>query len=357
MIQTAWQWGQSDDHFAPNRILAYDSEFVRERHYYPKLSLVQIADQHGHARLYDAQDDRHAPPWAALFQHRAPIVMHAGSQDLELMQQYGQALPHSLRDTQIGFALLHPEPTVSFSALIDHYLGFAPNKSQTRSDWLQRPLSQAQLDYAANDVGLLLQVYPLMVAQLQRKGRLAWWAEECARLLADPPVGTPYAWYHLRLAPQLRGKAIVLADILTRAREQVAEQLDKPRRNILADKVLVDLACADIHSTQALAEWLPPEHLLWHALEFLEESFAQSTQYEPTPLPRAPRLTPRQQQFCLRLQRAIHKTATDLHIHAHTIISGKALRQWCSAGDYAQGLLRQGWRDECLKDIIDELAP
>lgn len=356
-MDIAWRWGQPDDRFDPQRVLVYDSEFARERHYYPKLSLVQIADHHGYARLYDAQDNGLAPPWTALFQHRAPIVMHAGSQDLELMRLYGQAQPHCIRDTQIGFSLLYPEPAVSFSALIAHYLGFAPNKSQTRSDWLQRPLHPAQLDYAASDVGLLSHVYPLMVAELQKKGRLAWWGEECARLLAEPAIAAPYAWYHLRFAPQLRGKAIILADIFTRAREQAAAQLDMPRRAILADKTLLELACTNIDSTQTLAEYLPPEHPIWHALEFLEESLAQGGQYVPTPLPRSPRLSPRQKQLFQRLQKVIQKTADRLDIHAHTIISSKALRQWCSEGKYAQGILRQGWRGQCLNGIIDALVP
>lgn len=356
-MRTSWSWGRNDDHFAPRRVLAYDSEFVRERHYYPKLSLVQIADHRGSARLYDALCGTPSPPWPALCKHQAPLVMHAGRQDLEMMRQYGQQLPLSVRDTQIGFALLYPELSISFSALITHYLGFAPDKSQTRSDWLQRPLETAQLDYAANDVGLLLRIYPLLVADLQQLGRLAWWAEECKRLLDDTFQSAPYYWYHLRMAPQLRGKAIVIADILTRAREQVAQANDKPRRAVLPDKVLCDLACAGIDTLEALAEWLPPEHSLWQAMPFLDHAFHHLASHIPAAIPRAPRLNMAEHQFCQRLQKAIRKVARELNIHPNLIISPKQLRQWCAEKNYEQGLLCEGWRKDCLKDTINRLAP
>lgn len=359
MIRTPWSWGRSDDCFDPKRVLAYDSEFVRERHYYPKLSLVQIADDSGQARIYDAMqpDHKSTPPWNALLNHPSPLIMHAGSQDLEMMRLYGQQLPQSIRDTQLGFAFLSPERTISFSALIRHYLGFTPNKSQTRSDWLQRPLDEAQLDYAANDVGLLLRIYPLLVADLQQAGRLAWWAEECARLLQNEADDVPFAWYHLRFAPQLRGQAIVIADILTRAREAVAQTYDKPRRVILPDKVLFDLALANIDSIEALAEWLPAEHLLWHALPLLDHAFADLSSYSPESIPRAPRLNMLQQKFCQRLQKTIYKIASQLDIHPNLIISPRKLRQWCSENRYDKGLLREGWRGECLHRIIEMLAP
>lgn len=361
MAHTPWVWGRCDDGFDPKRVLAYDSEFVRERHYYPKLSLVQIADGSGEAHLYDAAsgNPEHAPPWSALLHHPAPLVMHAGSQDLEMMRLYAQQQPQSIRDTQLGFAFLSRERTISFSALVQHYLGFAPNKSQTRSDWLQRPLDAAQLAYAADDVGLLLRVYPLLVADLQRAGRLAWWAEECQRLLhtAEEDDNTPFAWYHLRFAPQLRGRSIVIADILVRARETVAQAHDKPRRAILPDKVLLDLALADLDSLEALAEWLPPEHLLWHALPQLDDAFARLPRYTPEVIPRAPRLNMAQQRFYQRLQRAIDKMAADLGIHPSLVISPKKLRQWCGSGNYERGILREGWRGSLLNSIIDVLAP
>lgn len=359
MIHTPWRWGLRDDRFAPKRVLAYDSEFVRERHYYPKLSLVQIADQNGQAHLYDVIHSEHLPPWQALFNQQAPLLMHAGSQDLELMRQYAGRLPNSIRDTQLGYALLYPQPTISFTALIEHYLGFSPNKSQTRSDWLQRPLADEQLDYAANDVGLLWRVYPLLVAELQQAGRLAWWAEECTRLLHSNPGANAlqFHWYHLRFAPQLRGKAIIIADILTRAREQVAQANDKPRRAVLPDKVLCDLATAGIDHCEALAEWLPAEHMLWQALEYLQSAFDNWQTHQSMAMPRAIRLNARQQRFYQRLEHAIAQHAKHLHIHPHTIISTKALRQWCGEGQYQQGLLREGWRAQYFNDVIDALAP
>lgn len=359
MIQTSWQWGQKHERFAPNRVIAYDSEFVRERHYYPKLSLIQIADQSEHAYLYDALQSPQDIPWSALFSQSAPLLFHAGSQDLELIRQYTNTTPHSIRDTQLGFALLQPQPTISFAALIEHYLGFVPNKSQTRSDWLQRPLMKEQLNYAANDVGLLLRVYPKIVADLQAAGRLPWWAEECSRLLQTNQniKSLQFYWYHLPFAPQLRGKTIIIADILTHAREKVAQTFDKPRRIVLPDKILFELATKGVDSTEALAEWLPPEHLLWRELEYLQNALDNWQSHRVISKPDPIKLNSRQYHFYQRLQLAIKKKAEALNIHPHTIINPKTLRQWCSEEKYQQGLLREGWRGLCLNDIIDKLAP
>ena len=100
------------------------------------------------------------------------------------MQLCGGALPQTVRDTQIGFALCSPHLAVSYAQLVEHFLGISPDKSQTRSDWLARPLNAEQRSYAAADVELLARLYPYLVAELRRLNRLDWWAEENAALLA-----------------------------------------------------------------------------------------------------------------------------------------------------------------------------
>ena len=179
----------------------------------------------------------------AILHHPAPLVMHAAAQDLELMQLCGGALPATIRDTQTGFALCSPHLAVSYAALVEHYLGIAPDKSQTRSDWLARPLNAAQLDYAADDVGLLARLYPLLVADLQRLGRLAWWAEESATQLArQQQTRDAWHWYRLQGAPQLRHDDKPVAQILVEARERLAAAHDLPRRAILSDRQIITIA-------------------------------------------------------------------------------------------------------------------
>jgi len=118
MIHTPWQHATADTTYDPARILCYDSEFVRERSYIPKLALVQTCQLGGVAQLYDPLDGD--VPWATILRHPAPIVMHAAAQDLELMQLCGGALPASIRDTQTGFALCTPHLAVSYAALVEH---------------------------------------------------------------------------------------------------------------------------------------------------------------------------------------------------------------------------------------------
>ena len=223
MIHTPWQYATTNATYDPARILCYDSEFVRERSYIPKLALVQTCQPGGSAQLYDPLEGD--IPWATILLHPAPLVMHAAAQDLELMQLCGGALPATIRDTQIGFALCSPHLAASYATLVEHYLGIVPDKSQTRSDWLARPLNAAQLDYAADDVGLLARLYPLLVADLQRLGRLAWWAEESATQLArQQQTRDAWHWYRLQGAPQLRHDDKPVAQILVEARERLAAQ-------------------------------------------------------------------------------------------------------------------------------------
>ena len=231
MNHTPWQHATADTTYDPARILCYDSEFVRERSYIPKLALVQTCQPGGNAHLYDPLDGADAVPWHNILHHPAPVVLHAGAQDLELMQLCGGALPATIRDTQTGFALCSPHLAVSYAALVEHYLGIAPDKSQTRSDWLARPLNAAQLDYAADDVGLLARLYPLLVADLQRLGRLAWWAEESAAQLArQQQPREAWHWYRLQGAPQLRHDDKPAAQILVEARERIAAARDLAAR-------------------------------------------------------------------------------------------------------------------------------
>ena len=107
--------------FDPHHILCYDSEFVREHSYIPKLALVQTCQPGGSAHLYDPLDGTDAVPWHNILHHPAPVVLHAGAQDLELMQLCGGALPQTVRDTQIGFALCSPHLAVSYAQLVEHF--------------------------------------------------------------------------------------------------------------------------------------------------------------------------------------------------------------------------------------------
>lgn len=357
-------------------VVAYDSEFVRDRHYFPKLSLMQIAmmEDGAHAnsiwsaergvstsikaQLYDALNlDAQAPIWKALLNHHAPIVIHAGKQDLEMLMRYSGRLPLQVRDTQIGYGLCSKQATIGLADLCRHYLGVEPDKGQTRSDWLKRPLTLEQLNYAANDVGWLLRVYPYLCADLHRLGRLGWWAEDSARLLHQSYEQVlDYAWYKLPFANQLSSAERRVAHILVSIREEVARSQDLPRQKVLHDKQILSLIKYGVRQLDELAEHLSARHILWQAHDALCEAFDNPALPVPD-LPRNPRMRPVVKAFYQQLQAKIDAQAKELEIASNAIILPRQLKHWCAQENWQTGLLREGWRNTFFGQYIDRYAP
>src|SRR5690348_6869049 len=157
-----------------------DTEFMRRDTYYPKLALVQAAHHDDRWLLdplaYDAGADVRA-----LVASRC-CVMHSAGEDLQALAPLLGDTSLRLFDTQIAAALCGMGPGLSYQKLVAALLGIDIPKDETRSDWLQRPLSASQLDYAAQDVAHLEALHEKLSAELQRRGRDAWHAEDCARL-------------------------------------------------------------------------------------------------------------------------------------------------------------------------------
>ena len=348
--QTPWRWTNDKESFASGRVVFYDSEFVREKSYFPKLALMQwqVAGA-TEAVLCDPLSAQ--APWQALLRHPAPIVMHSGSQDLELIRQETGALPQSIRDTQIGFALCHPQLTVSFAEMVEYYLGVVADKSSTRSDWLKRPLDLKQLDYAANDVGLLSRIYPLLCAELSQLERLSWWAEECHYLLEHQSTMQLHQhWFKLRNAPKLKGQETAVAALLHSVREKIARDKNWPRRKVLDDGVIFTIAQSGIEQSDELAEFLDSDHLMFSKQSMLDEGFAQIAKPYPV-IPRSPRLNNKQRELFNRLDKRCHEVADVLNIHVEMLSTQKNLRYF-AAGEVSECKIDQGWRRQFFIDLI-----
>ena len=164
--------------------LAVDTEFVREDTYFAHLCLIQLGDTASQVCI-DALAVDLAPLWAFLQRERPVKVLHSAGQDLELFVQRGGDCPRPMFDTQIAAALLGQGEQLGYAALVERRLGLKVDKSLSRTDWSKRPLSEAQLVYAADDVRHLAAMYPALRAELEKRGRLAWLDAECARM-TDP---------------------------------------------------------------------------------------------------------------------------------------------------------------------------
>jgi ribonuclease D len=222
--------------------IALDTEFHRERTYHPQLALLQLAWSGDNVALVDAPAVS-LTPLRPLITGPATIVMHAAAQDLEVLIRACGALPAHLFDTQIaaGFAG-YSNP--SLVTLVEGVLGVRLPKGDRLADWLRRPLSDDQREYAAADVAHLLALRQRLLERLGRDGRQTWAEDECAQLLrrAALPRDPDEAWWKIKEARQLRGRAMGVAQTVAAWRERRAAETDQPVRFVLPDLALVGIA-------------------------------------------------------------------------------------------------------------------
>lgn len=224
--------------------LAVDTEFIREKTYFPQLALVQIADSDRVYCIDPVTIDDLSSLYELLENTGITKVFHAAGQDLEIFHHQRQCVPGPVFDTQIAASLLGLGEQIGYASLVKQLLRFELDKSHARTDWMQRPLQAEQIRYAADDVRYLGQLYPLLRQKLERLGRLDWMDDELERLQnpatyqPDPPT----AWQRVKGSGKLRKKQLNILKHLAAWRERRAVQSDRPRRWILSDEVLINLA-------------------------------------------------------------------------------------------------------------------
>ncbi len=212
----------------------FDTEFHRERSYYPQLALVQVAWDGGIALIDPLAVD--VRPLAGVFEPGITIVAHAAGQDLEVLDRACGRVPPDLFDTQVAAGFLGFS-TPSLATLAERLLHRHLPKGDRLTDWRQRPLTRAQLDYAASDVAHLLALARLIRSELAAAGRLEWAIQECRALhsSARAPQEPESAWWKIKEVRNLRGRSRAVAQEVAAWRERTAAALDRPVRTVLPD--------------------------------------------------------------------------------------------------------------------------
>jgi ribonuclease D len=232
-----------------------DTEFMRERTYWPELCLVQLAGARDVA-IVDAEvpDIDLAPLGELLADPAVTKVFHAARQDIEIFLERFGVVPTPLFDTQIAAMVAGFGDQVGYDALVSGLVGGQIDKAHRFSDWSARPLSPAQIAYAAADVTFLRGVYQRLCDRLARDGRLEWVAEEMA-LLSNPATYRPdpeTLWERLRPRTSNR-RMLGLLRAIAAWREREAQRVNIPRQRLLKDEVLLEIAATAPDSTEALA--------------------------------------------------------------------------------------------------------
>lgn len=281
--------------FAASPFLCIDTEFHRETTYYSKLALIQMADAHTTV-VVDVLAIDNLDPIKALLQNTAITkVFHAAYQDIEIFLHDLDCVPDPVFDTQVAAPLMGMNDQIGYGGLIKELLQVELDKSQSRTDWLQRPLSPKQIEYAAHDVYYLAQAYVLLTEKLTELGRLDWLAEEFRELANPDTYVTTDAdmWKKIKGVNKLHGQQLAILQAITAWRETTAKQRNKPRRRIVADDVLTDIArqrCDSAEKILALRS-LRNSRFNRHDAEALAAAAKQGLSLSKADWPRLPAFT------------------------------------------------------------------
>ncbi|MDA8035085.1 MAG: HRDC domain-containing protein [Actinomycetota bacterium] len=264
---------------------ALDTEFHRERTYFPHLALLQLAVVDEIFVVDPLAVD--VAPLGRVLDGPGLAVLHAAEQDLEVLDRACGTVPGRLFDTQLAAGFVGMS-TPSLGSLAERLLGVRLEKGDQLTDWTRRPLTSGQLAYAASDVAHLLEARAVLCEQLEQLGRRTWAEEECATLLGRSrgPAVPEEAWWRLKHARQLRGRDRGVAQSVAAWRERRAQQIDQPVRYVLPDLALVAIAHRPPSSRRELetVRGLDGRHLGGAAAEGLLEAVAAGLALDPPAL-------------------------------------------------------------------------
>jgi len=335
------------------RSFAIDTEFVREKTYYPQLCLVQIAGAESIACI-----DCLAPLDLRRLLDRLLVdgcewIVHSSRQDLEVIYQHAQALPHRLIDTQVAAGLIGFPPQIGLQDLLSKLLGVELSKEYTRTDWSRRPLPAAALAYARDDVRSLHALWAAIAARLEALGRLDWLEQDCSLLISQAPIAsTEQIWLRLRGLRGLDVERQSAALALVEWREQRAQSRDRPRRWILGDEQLLAIARALPNSAddlRSIAEL--PSRLVERASQEILTAVAAGK--APEARARATDLTNEQRhdKDTLReLQAAVKRTAESLGLYPEIIATKQDLIDVSLGRPPAR--ITTTWRADVLRGLL-----
>ncbi|WP_239692593.1 ribonuclease D [Microbulbifer mangrovi] len=226
--------------------VALDTEFMRSRTFYPLPALVQLGDGKRCYLIDNLAIEDLEPLRALLVDTRVVKIMHSCSEDLETLDRLLGVVPEPIFDTQIAAAITGMRSGLGYAATVSALLQIDLPKSETRSDWLQRPLSESQKNYAALDVAWLPLVYALLLKKLREQDRLDWLREDCSALIEAARNPEPFDQYYRKVkgAWRLNSDQLAVLQDLCAWREREARARNMPRNHLLKENVCMSLAQA-----------------------------------------------------------------------------------------------------------------
>jgi ribonuclease D len=338
---------------------ALDTEFLREKTYYPKLCLLQVATPDLVACIDPLALEDLSALLEVIYQEDITKVLHAARQDMEIFFHLRNVLPSPVFDTQIAALLLGFPDQIGYGNLVKETLGIELDKLHSRTDWSRRPLSDEQIRYAAEDVFYLAQVYRHLVEKLSALDRLDWLEEDFERLSHielynnDPAQ----AWLKVRGSNRLRGPSLAVLQALAEWRETVARDQNRPRGWLLRDDDLVEIARhlpgtpAALGEIRGLHERFIDKHGA-RLLELVAEARRKTPKTQPaTGVP--VRLSPLQEALVDAMMAVVRVSAAENAINPTVLASRKQLEQLAFGATDSE--LLHGWRRQLVGKRLQAL--
>ncbi|MDB6084048.1 MAG: ribonuclease [Gammaproteobacteria bacterium] len=341
-------------------LIGVDTEFLRERTFFPKLCLLQLAadgDIWCVDTLHGGSLETLVP---VLTGAQTRKVLHAARQDLEAFYLTTKRVISPVFDTQIAAGCIGLKPQIGYAELVKTLLDVTIPKGQTRTDWSKRPLTPEQLEYAADDVLYLGDLAELLTARLKELGREHWASEDCAAL-GDTRLYEPdpdQAWERLRGIGQLDPKPRARAKSLAIWRERIARERDLPRAWIIPDPAIFAVAQANPGSRAALGSLaaMPANFNDGFAASLLKTLHEESGTQVADPNPgQDSRPTPEQKALIDRLAKIVDARAAQLQVSAELLAPRGELKALVMGRRNTHAL--SGWRREEIGNrLLEALA-
>jgi len=345
----------------PHAIVGLDTEFMRRNTFYPQLALLQLAHEGRYALIDPLAFPLDGTLLATFAAQPTVTVMHSAGEDLEALSPFLPEGPHTLFDTQIAAAFVGMGLGISYRALVKELVGDELDKGETRSDWLQRPLTDSQKLYAALDVVHLHPVHAILSERLAARDRAQWHAEDCARMKrrASQREGDPQPQRGYKPAAEWAPEKQALLRRVLRWRELTARTIDKPRSWLLEDTHALDLVDRPAASlsvveectrgTRALRSQQREElfHLLQRPVETVE--IEETAPVLGHPVGDAKRAIN-------DMRTVVDQIATELDLPPGLLCSRKSLEEFVMGGGHWPDSL-DGWRRGVLFDKLSALLP
>ena len=336
--------------------ITLDTEFIREKTYYPELCLIQIADSQEAACIDPLAPDLDLTPLFELMQNTQVVkVFHAARQDVEIFYHLSGQIPTPLFDTQIAAMVCGYGDNVGYQQLVHDITGVSLDKSMRFTDWSRRPLNEAQVAYALHDVTYLRDIYQALKKQLEANGRVEWLAEEIA-VQNDPATyetNDNDVWRKIKVPFKRPLQTHVFAKLCA-WRERTAKQKNRPRKHIMKDEGLIELAitmpktATEMDSCRNMSSGFGKSAFGQEILQVIAAALSDPSDMYPTEWSQPKHLTQTQHTLVNLYHLLLMQISSELNVAPRIIASMDDLQQ-LARGDNDTPCMK-GWR----RDVFGE---